>query len=1003
MTSNSTSKSFFGSISCKRSSSPTSINNKHKTNSLLSSCCNCSRTRQRSQHINKYIHTENGIPTIEDTKSDVHKGFFKRIQYFKAQKRQSTARKQQLAAAASTITNSSTSPVSNNRSIIENERLFNNNNNEQNSNIIPSSPCQHINETFINNYSHHPIRNSQSIPLLLNRHDNITTRINSIPYGIRGLNNGIDSYSFTDIEVSSSINDDDNNNNNDRQKQIKLIKTNNQSISIDIDRQNDDDLQSTTPKSFRSRDLSSRETNLSTYSTQSLLRRLVDKANVLNEYYNDICNKTTTTTTQPTLSNSRKHSLSPSTNSLLGRNGATPRSLLHRDQSYESIRKSRRKQRSIYDNISADSSRFNLYADEDNVLRELIRFNNDIDLILSRLEMEGENVQQNQNSNQQQRLSSSTQLILDDNDQESTESKLNDLKNLIQQTTMYPSDDSGLATSPQINDREETDHTNLQSNEVITMRTNTNEINIHLLLSNDINRLREAALSKLLKLTQQNCNHDSMHNHETITLAKLNKLPKSITWKGKRVFGVPLRVYQQTTGQILPVAITNALQYVRMNAGKCEGLFRKPGVKSKIDRLRSQIETTNDFNGDSSLETIKFDEYQPFVVADVIRQYFRELPECLMPPAITRLLCDLLKCVTQEEQLLAIRYTFLLLPDETREVLETILRFLLDVSIRSGNSQTTCRSLARIFVPSVFQSYHDMHNTSSKIHWWKWKKDKLDAIQQESERLTLELCLMTMILNVDLLCRVPNSITDELKLPTTRKTKRLDDLVRNACNGEFHIKKYIAKDSEQFLQCLSNTKFKNVQTNIDGVHVSIHKPTTINCDNDEINVPIWKCSIDIPNTNVKQVSQRILHERYLWDNHFAESRTVEKIDDDKEIVQYVLNFLDLVPVRSFCEFRFSKKIASRSIPDTNAMLISSVSIDHLQNHFLPGSIGITKDMHYYITPSTTQPGYTTVIQIACVDFSGRSLQWYENVFGCLLAHNLISLRDTFSNSKIVKV
>ena len=43
--------------------------------------------------------------------------------------------------------------------------------------------------------------------------------------------------------------------------------------------------------------------------------------------------------------------------------------------------------------------------------------------------------------------------------------------------------------------------------------------------------------------------------------------------------------------------------------------------------------------------------------------------------------------MTQEEQLLAIRYVFLLLPDETRDVLETILRFLLDVSIRSGNSQ----------------------------------------------------------------------------------------------------------------------------------------------------------------------------------------------------------------------------------------------------------------------------------------------------------------------------
>jgi len=76
-----------------------------------------------------------------------------------------------------------------------------------------------------------------------------------------------------------------------------------------------------------------------------------------------------------------------------------------------------------------------------------------------------------------------------------------------------------------------------------------------------------------------------------------------------------------------------------MHAGKCDGLFRKPGVKSKIDHLRTQIEIT-----DSSFEMIKFDEYQPFVVADVIRQYFRELPEYLIPPSITPLLCDLFKC-----------------------------------------------------------------------------------------------------------------------------------------------------------------------------------------------------------------------------------------------------------------------------------------------------------------------------------------------------------------------
>ncbi|CAF4306186.1 unnamed protein product, partial [Adineta steineri] len=75
----------------------------------------------------------------------------------------------------------------------------------------------------------------------------------------------------------------------------------------------------------------------------------------------------------------------------------------------------------------------------------------------SRLEMEsGTTGQQNTNSNENnndKRYSSSTQALLDDNDQDNTESKLDDLRNLIQAATIYPSDDSGLAASPQIDDR----------------------------------------------------------------------------------------------------------------------------------------------------------------------------------------------------------------------------------------------------------------------------------------------------------------------------------------------------------------------------------------------------------------------------------------------------------------------------------------------------------------------------------------------------------------------
>ena len=58
-----------------------------------------------------------------------------------------------------------------------------------------------------------------------------------------------------------------------------------------------------------------------------------------------------------------------------------------------------------------------LYVDEDNVLKELVRFNNDIDLILSRLEMEGESIPQlDQPPAPTDTSVSSAQILLDDDD-----------------------------------------------------------------------------------------------------------------------------------------------------------------------------------------------------------------------------------------------------------------------------------------------------------------------------------------------------------------------------------------------------------------------------------------------------------------------------------------------------------------------------------------------------------------------------------------------------------
>lgn len=76
-------------------------------------------------------------------------------------------------------------------------------------------------------------------------------------------------------------------------------------------------------------------------------------------------------------------------------------------------------------------------------------------------------------------------------------------------------------------------------------------------------------------------------------------------------------------------------------------------------------------------------------------------------------------------------------------------------------------------------------------------------------------------------------------------------------------------------------------------------------------------------------------------------------------------------------------------------------------------------MSYYLTPSPNNPANTIITQLACVDYrfvcfssspleefsrissSGRSSQWYEHFYGSLLAHHLISLRDTFTKTTVV--
>lgn len=201
---------------------------------------------------------------------------------------------------------------------------------------------------------------------------------NDVDY-FRCWTKNLDSFSFNDIEVSSSN---------------------------CVTEASDEQFGKPRSTSFISKSNSSPTTDLSAYSTQSLLRRLIDKAQILDQYYNEIYKKKNN---QSTLSLT-----SSSSNSGLGRSPSLSCSVSsHRNRSKTRSSLSKR-HRLCNENVSSDGSRYDLYNDEDNVLRELIRFNNDIDLILSRLEMDGDNLQVAANVDQQSEMLP-VQQVTDDN------------------------------------------------------------------------------------------------------------------------------------------------------------------------------------------------------------------------------------------------------------------------------------------------------------------------------------------------------------------------------------------------------------------------------------------------------------------------------------------------------------------------------------------------------------------------------------------------------------
>ncbi|ETE67487.1 StAR-related lipid transfer protein 8 [Ophiophagus hannah] len=123
------------------------------------------------------------------------------------------------------------------------------------------------------------------------------------------------------------------------------------------------------------------------------------------------------------------------------------------------------------------------------------------------------------------------------------------------------------------------------------------------------------------------------------------------------------------------------------------GIFRKSGVKSRIQNLRQMSEASPDY--------VNYEGQSAYDVADLLKQYFRDLPEPVFTGKLTDTFLQIYQFVPKEQRLQAVQAAIMLMPDENREVLQTLLYFLSDVA-SSEENQMTVGNLAVCLAPSIF-------------------------------------------------------------------------------------------------------------------------------------------------------------------------------------------------------------------------------------------------------------------------------------------------------------
>ncbi|KAM9313932.1 rho GTPase-activating protein 7 isoform 2-T2 [Pholidichthys leucotaenia] len=492
-----------------------------------------------------------------------------------------------------------------------------------------------------------------------------------------------------------------------------------------------------------------------------------------------------------------------------------------------------------------------------------------------------------------------------------------------------------------------------------------------------MNLLQKLSLLQLTALLEK---HTPTNKHGfSWAVPKFMKRIKVRDYKDRNVFGVPLQVIVQRTGQPLPQGIQQAMRYLRNQCLDQVGLFRKSGVKSRIQALRQMNEACGADGGG-----VSYEGQSAYDVADMLKQYFRDLPEPLLTSKLSETFLQIYQYMPKDLRLQAARAAVLLLPDENREALQTLLCLLSDVTASVAENQMTPTNLAVCLAPSVFHLNTLRRKESSSPRGMN-RKQMLGKPDQKdlNENLAATHGLAHMIQECRKLFRIPeemnrcrNSYMEQALLP-----QRLEELAdREAGQGGYRA--YLQNSLDTLLK-EAKDKFKGYDSCSTPEHAELANRKV----HDGFPLRIWKVTVEVP-ASPEEVLTRVLREQGHWDEDLLECRVVETLDDRTEIYKYIRNAMAPHPPRDHLVLR----TWVTDLPKGACALVCT-SVDH-EGAPVVGDRANVLTSRYFIEPCGANKSRLT--HISRIDCRGRFPEWYNKLYGHLCAAEVARIRDSFS-------